>query len=93
MLKINKRTKTKSQRKPTLNFKNYSHTVCVYHYVQQLYTTQHRTVLIIFLLILQTIITAMQLMSTGGQGVDECGEVRRSIYAVSQKGVALHSCQ
>ena len=32
--------------------------VCLYHCVQLLYTTQHRTVLIIFPLILQTIIIA-----------------------------------
>ena len=41
--------------------------MCAYHCVQVLYTTQHRTVLIIFLLILQTIIIA-QMMSTGGKG-------------------------
>jgi len=33
-----------------------------------LYTTQHRTVLIIFPLVLRTIIIA-QTMSTGGQGI------------------------
>jgi len=52
MLNLDKRTKTKA--KPTLIFKKCSH-VCV-----PLCTTvvQHRTVLIIFHLILQTIITA-----------------------------------
>ena len=38
-----------------------------YHCVQLLYTTQHRTVLVIFPLILQTIIIA-QTISTGGEG-------------------------
>jgi len=42
--------------------------MCVYHCAQLWYTTQHRTVLIIFTLILQTIIIA-QMMSTKGEGV------------------------
>jgi len=41
--------------------------VCAYRCVQLSYTTQHRTVQIIFPLILQTIIIA-QMMSTGGKG-------------------------
>jgi len=41
--------------------------VCAYHCVQLSYTAQHRTVLIIFPLILQTIIIA-QMMSIGGDG-------------------------
>jgi len=38
--------------------------VCVYHCVQLSYTTQHRTVLITFPLILQTIIIAQMLTTT-----------------------------
>ena len=41
--------------------------VCAYHCVQLLHTTQHRTVLIIFPCILETIIIA-QMTSTGGEG-------------------------
>ena len=67
MLNLNKRTKTQPKPKPTANFKNCSY-VCAYHCAQLSYTTQHRTVLIIFPLILQTIITA-QMTSTGGEGV------------------------
>jgi len=44
-------------------FKNCS---CVYHCAQLLYTTQVRTVLIIFPLSLRTIVTAW-MMSTGGE--------------------------
>jgi len=51
MLKLNKCTKAKP--KPTLICKNCSR-VCVYHCVQPSYTTQHRTVLTTFPLILQT---------------------------------------
>jgi len=40
--------------------------VCVYHCVQLLYTIQHRTVLIVVSLILQTIVIS-QMMSTEGQ--------------------------
>jgi len=43
--------------------------VCAYHCVPLSYTTQHRTVLIIFPLIVQTIIIA-QMMSTGREAVD-----------------------
>ena len=53
----------KTKPKPTLTCKNCSR-ACVYHCVQLSYTTQHRTVLIIFSLILQTIIIA-QMKSTG----------------------------
>ena len=60
------RTKTKLKLKPTLIFKNYSH-VCPYHCAQLLYTTEHRTVLIICPVILQTIIIA-QMLSTGWEG-------------------------
>jgi len=42
--------------------------VCVYHCAQLSYTTRHRTVLIIFPLILQTIIIA-QMLSTGGERI------------------------
>jgi len=42
--------------------------VCVHHCIQLLYKTQHRTVLIIFPLTLQTIIIA-QMMPTGGERV------------------------
>ena len=51
MLNVNKRSKTTP--KPTVNFKNCSHVhVCAYHCVQRTsYTTQHRTVPIIFRLI------------------------------------------
>ena len=65
MLNLNKRTKTKPKLKPTLIFKNCS-CVCV----QLPYTTHHRTVLIIFPLILQTIIIA-QMMSSGGEEVEQ----------------------
>ena len=58
MLNLNKGTKTKL--KPILIFKNCLY-VCMHH------RTQHRTVLIIFPLILQTFIIA-QMMSTGGKG-------------------------
>jgi len=51
---------------PSLSFSTTAH-ICAYHCVQLSYTTQHRTVLIIFTLILQTIITAW-MMSTGGEG-------------------------
>ena len=74
MLNLNKCTKTKPKSKPTLIFKNCSY-VCAYHYAQLLYTTQHRTVLIIFILILQTITTA-QMMSTGGRSYP-IREIRR----------------
>jgi len=59
MLNLNKCTKSKP--KPRT-----AH-VCAYHCAQLSYTTQHRTVLIIFPLILQTIIIA-QTMATGGEG-------------------------
>ena len=67
MLNLNKCTKTKSQPKPTFIFKNCAH-VCVYSSVQLSYTTQHRKVLIILPLILQTIIIA-QTMSTESDGM------------------------
>jgi len=41
--------------------------VCAYHCVQLFYTRQHRTVLIYFLLILQTSII-VQMMSMAGMG-------------------------
>jgi len=67
MLNQKKCTKTKSKPKPTLIFKNCSYVcVCTYHCAQLSYTTQHRTVLTIFPLILQTI-TIAQMMSTGGK--------------------------
>jgi len=47
MFNLNNYTKTKSKPKPTCKFKNCSH-VCGYHCAQLSYTTQHRTVLIIF---------------------------------------------
>jgi len=66
MLNLNQHTKTKLKPKPTLIFKNSSY-VCMYHSAQLSYATQHRTVLTIFPLILQTIIIA-RMMSTGGEG-------------------------
>jgi len=45
MLKLNKHTKTKP--KPTLVFTKCSR-VCEHHYAQLSYTTQHRTVVMIF---------------------------------------------
>ena len=59
---LNKHTKPK----PTVNCKNCSY-VCAYHCTQLSYITQHRTVPIIFPLILQTIVIT-QMMSTGGEG-------------------------
>ena len=50
----------KPKSKQTVNFKNCS-LVCAYHCAQLPYTTQHRTVLIIFPLILQTITVAQML--------------------------------
>ena len=67
MLNLNECTKTKSKPKLTPIFKNCSY-VCAYHWAQLSYTTQHRTVLIIFLHILQTIIIA-QMMSTRAEGM------------------------
>jgi len=45
--------------------------VCVYHCAQLSYTTQHRTVLIIFPFILQTVIIA-QMLSVGGEWFEVC---------------------
>jgi len=67
MLRLNKCTKTTAEPKPTLIFKNCSY-VCAYHCAPLSYTTQHRTVLIIFSHILQIIIIA-QIMSTGNRRV------------------------
>jgi len=67
MFNVNDHTKTKPKPKPTLIFKNCSY-VLAYHCVQVSYTTQHRTGLIIFPLILQSIIIA-QMKSTGGEVV------------------------
>ena len=67
MLNPNKYTKTKSKAKPTVNCKNCSH-ACEYHCVQLKYTTQHRTVLIIFPLISQVTIITAQMLSIGGEG-------------------------
>jgi len=53
--------------------------VCVYHGVQVSYTTQHRTVLIIFPLILQTVITA-EMLSVKGEGA-WCSENRKQTVA------------
>jgi len=64
MPNLNKHTQKLSLNlKPTLNFKNCSY-ACAYHCVPLSYTTQHRTVLIIFPLIRQTIIIT-QMMSAG----------------------------
>jgi len=67
MLNLNEHTtaKIKPKPKPSVNRKNCLY-ACAYHCAQLSYTTQHRTVLIIFPLI-QTIIVA-QMMSTGGEG-------------------------
>ena len=51
MLNLNKHTNT--QPKPTLTLRTAR--ICVYHCVQLLYTTQHKTALMICPLILQTI--------------------------------------
>jgi len=63
MLNLNKRRKLK------LNLSQHSSLryACAYHYVQLSYTTQHRTVLVVFRLILQIIILA-QMMSTRWDG-------------------------
>ena len=53
----------KPKPKPTLSFKNCSY-MCANHCVQLLYTTQHKTVLIIFPPILWTII----MLCTGREG-------------------------
>ena len=65
MLNINKHTKTKPIKpKRKFIFKNCSCVCIAYHCAQLSYTTQLRTVLIIFSVTFQTIITA-QIMSTG----------------------------
>ena len=61
--------------------------MCVYHCAQWSYTTQHRTVLTIFPLILQTI-TIAQLLSTGGERVKE--RLRRDIE-MALIWLSLHS--
>jgi len=66
MLNLNKHTKTKPKPKPTLIFK-YCLCLRAYHCAQLSYTIEHKTVMIIFPVILQTIIIA-QMMSTGGEG-------------------------
>jgi len=82
MLNLNKRTITKYKPKPTYIFKNCSH-VCAYHCALS-YTTQHRTVLIIFRFILQTIIIG-QMMSIGGEGrVVAYGYVEKKFRAENQ---------
>ena len=73
MLNLNKHTKTTPKLNPTLILRTAP--VCAYHCAQLLYnTTQHRTVLIIFPLILQTIFIA-QMMSTGGVGYLRLGSL------------------
>jgi len=57
----NTHTKKKPEPKPTDLRKN-----CSYDHTPMWYTMQHRTVLIIFPLIFQTILTA-QMLSSGGQ--------------------------
>ena len=96
MLNLNKCTKNKSKPKPTLSFKNCSHIVCAYHCTQLLYTTQCRTVLITFPLIIQTIIIA-QTMSTGGRGkqklkVARCGNTSMNTVASAVAFVTSTSC-
>jgi len=86
MLNLNKHTKTKPEAKPTLIFKHCSY-VRAYHCAQLLYTTQHRTVLIILPLIIQTIITA-RMISTGGEG-DNRIDVRQ-LPAVAEKRATGH---
>jgi len=86
MLNLNKRTKTKPKPKPTLIFKNCS-CVSACRCAQLSYTTQHRTVLITFCLILQTVIIA-QLMSTGGEELP----CRRNFCSRHVTFVVLNSC-
>jgi len=62
MLNLNKHTKTKHKTKNLTVNCSY---VCAHHCAQLLYITQHRTVLIIFPLIIQTIITAQRISTTG----------------------------
>ena len=84
VLAMDKHTKTES--KPTVIFKNCSYVCdCVYHCVQLSYTTQHRTVLVMFPFILQTIIIA-QMMSTGR-------ERWYDLQALSSGRHSTHDCQ
>jgi len=67
MLNLNKCTKNEPKSKPTVIFYKFSSCVCVSLCTNVVHnTTQHRTVLTIFPLILQTIIIA-QMMSTVGE--------------------------
>ena len=58
--------------------------MCAYHCVQLLYTMQHRTVLIIFPLIFQTIIIA-QSISTGGRWTGTCSYMSDARPAAKQQ--------
>jgi len=55
--------------------------MCVYHFAQLSYTTQHRTVLIILCLILQTIIIAQMMFSGGGQSLGHSTDGATQAYA------------
>jgi len=72
MLNPNELTKTEPKPKPANNIKHCSH-VCPCRRVQLSCTTRHRTVLILFPLILQTFIIA-QMMSIGGHGKMSIGD-------------------
>jgi len=68
--------------KPTVNFKKCSY-VCPYHCAQLSYTIQHRTVLIIFSVILQTIVT------TGREG-DGVAQMSSSKITLTDSASADH---
>jgi len=67
MLNLNKCTTTKPKPQHS-SLRTADIHVCAYHCVQLSYTTQHKTVLIIFPLILQTIIIAETILSNGWEG-------------------------
>jgi len=83
LLNLNKHAKTKPKPKPTVNFKNCSY-ACSYHCVQLLYTTQHRTVLIIFSLVLQTIII-VQMLATGSGRIPIMTVVQHSLRLIKRQ--------
>ena len=54
---------------------------CAYNWVQLWYTIQHRTVLIIFTLILQTVIT-VQRLSAGGDGIGQTNHLWKILIVI-----------